>query len=79
MTQKMDHCNTPCHTPRCFPLLELLTSLPELVHMWCPPERGVMLVNTSKFFWGKLVADLRVPTLSDASARNWSVGCEQID
>jgi len=50
----MDHCNTQ----RCVPLLELLTSLPELVHMWCPPERGVMLVNTSECFWGKLVADV---------------------
>lgn len=55
----MDDCKTTFHTPRCFPLLELLTSLPELVHMWCPPERGVMLVNTSKCFWGKLVADVR--------------------
>jgi hypothetical protein len=55
MTQKMDHC----HTQRCFPLLELLTSLPELVHMWCPPERGVLLVNTSRDFWGILDADVR--------------------
>ncbi len=56
MTQKMNDCNTRS----CFPLLELLTSLPEIVSMWCPPERGVALVNTSKWFWDKLSADLRV-------------------